>query len=66
MRTEADLSESSAVRRLREATFKPSYVVKGIDFNLESLCKFIETGASCNGGSDTAAKEPVRHTQFAN
>ena len=35
-------SATAVVRRLRETTFKPSYVVKGIDFNLDSLCKFIE------------------------
>jgi hypothetical protein len=41
-----DLSANSVVRRLREATFKPSYLVRGIDFNLESLCKFIEVATA--------------------
>ena len=42
---ESGMSATAAVRALRNATFKPSYVRGGgkIDFTLESLCRFIES-----------------------
>ena len=52
-------SATAVVRRLRETTFKPSYVVnRKIDFNLDSLCKFIEESnarrsSSANGTAVT-------------
>ena len=51
-------SATAVVRRLRETTFKPSYVVnRKIDFNLDSLCKFIEESnarrSSANGAPMT-------------
>ena len=43
LKTSTNLATASIVRHLREATFRPSYV-RGLDFNLESLCKFLENG----------------------
>ena len=36
-----DLKVTSVVRYLREATYRPSFV-RGLDFNLETLCRYIE------------------------
>ena len=56
-------SATAVVRRLRETTFKPSYVVnRKIDFNLDSLCKFIEESnarSSANNGAEIENRETV-------
>ena len=39
----AEPPSAAVVRALRNATYKPSYM-RGTDFNLDSLCRFIETG----------------------
>ena len=74
-------SAAAVVRRLRETTFKPSYVVNRrggtggggkIDFNLDSLCKFIEesnarSSANANGGGTPAEldnREAVSKSYF--
>ena len=43
LKSSTSMATASIVRHLREATFRPSYV-RGLDFNLESLCKFLENG----------------------
>ena len=55
-------SATAVVRRLRETTFKPSYVVnRKIDFNLDSLCKFIEesNARSSASGAEVENREAV-------
>lgn len=43
----AEFSIATLVRSMRETTVKPSFVKKGgIDFNLESLCQYLETSAN--------------------
>jgi hypothetical protein len=42
-----EFSVATLVRWLRETTVKPSFVKKGgIDFNLESLCRYLENTAN--------------------
>ncbi len=43
VRTSSDLGPTAVVRHLREATYRPSYV-RNLDFDLKSLCAYIETG----------------------
>eukprot|EP00095_Tigriopus_kingsejongensis_P004621 maker-scaffold559_size137194-snap-gene-0.31 protein:Tk04621 transcript:maker-scaffold559_size137194-snap-gene-0.31-mRNA-1 annotation:"PREDICTED: myosin-10" len=43
IKTATDLRPTYVARRLREATFRPSYI-RGLDFTMESLCRFIENG----------------------
>ena len=49
IRSSSELGSSSMVRHLRESTYKPSYV-RNLDFDLKSLCSFIESGASSTKG----------------
>ncbi len=44
LRSCTDVRTCAIIRHLREATYKPSYV-RDLDFNLESLCRFVEAGA---------------------
>ncbi|XP_059082572.1 restin homolog [Tigriopus californicus] len=57
MKTATDLRSTSIVRYLREATFKPSYV-RGLDFTMESLCRFIESG---NVSKEQRKSEQLSH-----
>ena len=47
MQNTAEFSVSTLVRSMRETTVKPSFVKKGgIDFNLETLCQYLESSAN--------------------
>ena len=48
MQNLSEFSVATLVRNLRETTVKPSFVKKGgqIDFNLESLCQYLELAAN--------------------
>ena len=47
MQNMTEFSVATLVRSLRETTVKPSFVKKGgIDFNLESLCQYLESSAN--------------------
>lgn len=54
----AEFSIATLVRSMRETTVKPSFVKKGgIDFNLESLCQYLETSANEHIRVKQAAEE---------
>merc|ERR1719189_931515 len=48
MQNLSEFSVATLVRSLRETTVKPSFVKKGgqIDFNLETLCQYLEMAAN--------------------
>merc|ERR1739838_899954 len=48
MQNLSEFSVATLVRSLRETTVKPSFAKKGgqIDFNLESLCQYLEFAAN--------------------
>merc|ERR1719412_2459171 len=47
MQNTTEFSVATLVRSLRETTVKPSFVKKGgIDFNLETLCQYLESSAN--------------------
>ena len=48
MQNLTEFSVATLVRSLRETTVKPSFVKKGgqIDFNLESLCQYLESASN--------------------
>ena len=48
MQNMTEFSVATLVRSLRETTVKPSFVKKGgqIDFNLETLCQYLEMAAN--------------------